>query len=583
MGTTLPDPKAEIRLVGAMRRELLFNQGVDLWQTNRLRLLIVVILTIVLWFMIFGLFLGGFEQLRRTITHSGTLALTVHAIFNVFFLSLLIMICMSSGVLYFSNAYRGRDVPLLLTLPLRIRRVVIMKLEESILFSGWGFFLLGSPVLLAYGIAMRAPWFFYVVFPFFMLAFVTLAVALGTLACLILLRVLPNYRRTALLFGAIFILGLMGTLGYSVFREATQNDPFSLEWLQRILARLRYSEQRWLPSWWLSSGLIEAAHAKHDNIRAIGECLGFFSVLASSAYAGVLATAWLGDRLFLQGYSELSEISSEGNTKPMVRPTQPIWAPSWIVPREIALLVWKDLCIFRRDMVQWSQFAVFFGLLVFYFLNVRRLQYGGQLAMSLVLISTLNVAVVGLLLATFTTRFVYPLLSLEGRRFWVLGTSPISRGDIVWSKFVFAVGLSLLPCALLVFLSDLMLGVPDLSFGLVLVHQLASAANCLGLSALSVGLGARFPHLKAGSAAKIATGFGGTLTLVSSIVLIFLVAGASGIPIFLWIRGGMQRSQLPGGIPPLFVLSGVLTTLIGIGTTIVSIRTGLRSFERFEP
>lgn len=578
----LPDPAAEMRVVSSMRRGLLINQGLDLWKTNRLRLLIVVTLTIVLWFMIFGLFLGGFDQLRRTITHAGTRALTVHAIFNVFFLSLLIMICMSSSVLYFGNAYRGRDVPLLLTLPLRIRRVVIMKLEESILFSGWGFFLLGSPVLLAYGLAMKAPWFFYVAFPFFMLAFVTLAVAMGTVVCILLLRVLPGHRRAALIFGALVVAGLAISLGYSVFREATQNDPFSLEWLQRILARLRYSEQRWLPSWWLSSGLIEAAHSQQENLPAILESLGFFSVLASSAFTGVIATGWVGERLFLQGYSELSEISSEGNTRRRGGTVPTRWRPKF-VSNEISLLVWKDFCIFRRDMVQWSQFAVFFALLVFYFLNIRRLQYGGQLAMSLVLISTLNVAVVGLLLATFTTRFVYPLLSLEGRRFWVLGTSPISRGDIVWSKFVFAVGLSLIPCGVLVFLSDLMLGVNDLDYGLVVIHQLASAANCFGLSSLSVGLGARFPNLKAGSAAKIATGFGGTLTLVSSIVLIFVVAAASGIPVFLWIRGGMPRSQLWGGVSSMLILSGVLTMLAGIGTTIFSIRTGLRSFERFEP
>ena len=32
-----------------------------------------------------------------------------------------------------------------------------------------------------------------------------------------------------------------------------------------------------------------------------------------------------------------------------------------------------------------------------------------------------------LILSTFTSRFIFPLLSLEGRNFWVLGLFPLRR------------------------------------------------------------------------------------------------------------------------------------------------------------
>ncbi len=34
----------------------------------------------------------------------------------------------------------------------------------------------------------------------------------------------------------------------------------TIAWFQDVLARLQFSEQRLLPSWWLSTGLLEAAH-----------------------------------------------------------------------------------------------------------------------------------------------------------------------------------------------------------------------------------------------------------------------------------------------------------------------------------
>ena len=63
------------------------------------------------------------------------------------------------------------------------------------------------------------------------------------------------------------------------------------------------------------------------------------------------------------------------------------------------------------------------------------------------MVSFLNLSVVGLLLSTFTTRFVFPMISLEGRRFWILGLLPVRRTTILWSKFFFAAGGAIIPCS----------------------------------------------------------------------------------------------------------------------------------------
>ena len=84
------------------------------------------------------------------------------------------------------------------------------------------------------------------------------------------------------------------------------------------------------------------------------------------------------------------------------------------------------------------------------------------------MIGFLNLAVVGLILSTFTTRFVYPMISLEGRRFWILGLLPVHRDQIVWSKFLFSFLGGVVPCTRLVLLSDSMLGLP---WRLIAVHE----------------------------------------------------------------------------------------------------------------
>jgi ABC-2 type transport system permease protein len=236
------------------------------------------------------------------------------------------------------------------------------------------------------------------------------------------------------------------------------------------------------------------------------------------------------------------------------------------------LLIVKDLRLFRRDPVQWTQFLIFFGLLGLYFLNVRRFGYHDQNYRNWVnLISFLNLAVVGLILSTFTTRFIFPMISLEGRRFWILGLLPVRRETILWGKFLFASIGSTVTCTLLVMLSDAMLRVSTLTFA---VHVLACITLCVGLSAVAVGLGAVLPNLREESPSKIAAGFGGTLNLVISTIYILGVVGLTAIPSHLYLAGFVHSSAVLWG--------AVASIVLGVLTTVVPLRAGFRAFRELE-
>src|SRR5262249_10068840 len=84
-----------------------------------------------------------------------------------------------------------------------------------------------------------------------------------------------------------------------------------------------------------------------------------------------------------------------------------------------------------------------------------------------------------LLLCTYTGRFVYPLLSLEGRKFWILGLLPLDRGQLLWGKFVFSTTMTLSLAEVLSVLSDLMLGMP---WPAVVMHALAMLVLAAGVA-----------------------------------------------------------------------------------------------------
>src|SRR3954447_18796846 len=208
--------------------------------------------------------------------------------------------------------------------------------------------------------------------------------------------------------------------------------------------------------------------------------------MTTSAHAGLayLLAAVVARDLYRRGYSRV-----QGGRSSRKR-TGRYWIDTlfhrlfFFLPKPIRLLILKDLRTFRRDPAQWSQFLIFFGLLSFYFLNIRRLGYGEQTPpWQRSLLSFMNLSVTALILSTFTTRFIFPLLSLEGRNLWVLGLLPLRREAILWGKFAFSAGISMFVTELLVLMSDLMLKVGPT---MMLTHALMVAILCLGLSGIIV-------------------------------------------------------------------------------------------------
>ncbi len=560
-----------MRIVAALLRQTLSE--------SRFRLALVAVLSVVLWGGMFWLFMDLFGFLKAALPEPAAVGNTVRTLFSMFFAGLMLMLTFSSVVLLHGFLFRAADLTLLLTLPVRIERVFLHKFQEAIFFSSWAFMLLGTPMLLAYGVSAAAPWYYYALLPAFLAAFTYIPAGVAAVVCLFAAYWLPRGRVPVFAVAA----AITAAVGAWLFIDAlsdTRNILFSGGWFHDVFLRFRFSNHQLLPSWWLGSGLIEAAQ------RGWSESVLFLCLIISNALLLRQLAIWTAARVYRDAYSGL-----QGRRSDAAR-GKTAWCDRVVlrlhpIPMRFRVLLLKDFRLFRRDAAQWSQLAVFFALLAVYFLNIRRfsdnINHPGWVNM----ISFLNISVVGLILSTLTTRFVFPMVSLEAGRFWILGLVPVRRGTVLWSMFFFATVGTSLPCVVLVALSDYMLNVHPLICG---IHQMTGILLCFGLSGIAVGLGARMPVPGQQSPARISAGFGGTLNLVLSAFYIMAMVLLTALPAHFHqvaysssMNGFFDRRPAVLWWLNFWLLAGAAASIVlAAVATYLPMWIGLRAFRRME-
>jgi ABC-2 type transport system permease protein len=187
--------------------------------------------------------------------------------------------------------------------------------------------------------------------------------------------------------------------------------------------------------------------------------------------------------------------------------------------------------MFWRDTTQWGQSVMLFGLLGVYIINLRNFTHELTSPFWVNLVAYLNLGACSLNLATLTTRFVFPQFSLEGRRLWIVGMSPMGLARVVKVKYWLASFASLLATLSLITLSCWLL---KMTWDHIAFFGAIVTVMTFALNGLATGLGVLYPNLKEANPSKIVSGFGGTLCLVLSSLYILasialLVFGTMGL------------------------------------------------------
>ncbi|MDF1741599.1 MAG: hypothetical protein P1U86_20720 [Verrucomicrobiales bacterium] len=489
---------------------------------KRSRLMTGTIVTFLISYMIaaYWLFSEGLEYVSN-LPAAGSL-LSDRLIFVMFF-CFMMMLIFSVGVTSYISLYRNRDTRWLLTLPVSHQAIFLWKVFESAMVSSWGLIFILTPLLAAFAKIREVSPDFFIKTAFVLVLFLILVSSIGA-ALLIIATRWFSARKLLLGLALVALISFGSALKQGIEDEKAAKDSGLSAALtfQRVLHHTNASVNRGMPSAWLSSSVIDWTRP----YRHFGSAM-YPTLLLSNALMGILLLTWAGNRWFYQSWNRSLQsaafsaqrkyLRNRSSTAQILRdfPRTPFLAR--FIGRPIAAISGKDLKTFFRDPAQWVQFTVVFGLLAIYSSGLRKMNGDMEQVRDLYLVAFLNLAVCALALSTLTTRFVFPQFSLEGRRLWILAMSPLKMQSIILQKFISSTLASgaLVMVILVISGYNLQLGVRDSLFFIAAVALLA-----IGLNGLAVGLGVLFPNLEESNAAKIVSGFGGTLCLVGSFIYI---------------------------------------------------------------
>src|SRR5438876_1757951 len=180
------------------------------------RVVSILLCSLLVWASLFTICYLGFSELRDRWNIPLDLSL-FGLLLDLLFVSLTVLLIFSTGIILYSSLFSAAESSFLLSGPARADQVFAYKLQGAVAFSSWAFVLLGSPILIAYGLTVGggAPWYFYAVLPLFFLGFVLLPGALGALFCLVLVNFVPRHRKQILL---VVLLALGVGLAVWIYR-----------------------------------------------------------------------------------------------------------------------------------------------------------------------------------------------------------------------------------------------------------------------------------------------------------------------------------------------------------------------------
>lgn len=437
----------------------------------------------------------------------------------LFTFALFVMLFISTSVSAYSSLYQSREVSFLLCQPLEWHEIFFLKAGESLWFSSWALLFIALPFTVAYGIVKAAP----VYFPFlclgYYLPFIVVTGLLGPLAATLVLLLLPDRKRQRIALAAVIALVVYGFIRVQPGMMKEQGSVAGI--LSGYLPHVSFAKNPMLPSAWLTRGIMAMSLADADG-TGFREAGFFFLLLLSNALFITIPVYAAARNVYPGVYYRIQDHQESAGRERALR-------LGWLEriadripwpPRPVMAFLEKDIKTFFRDPSEWSQMLIFFGLLLLYFSNLRNLEFHVLKDFWKNIVFVLNTVGTYIVLSSFSMRFVFPMISLEGSRFWIINLSPIRASQLLLEKFALGTAVSAVLTIPLIFLSGWMLEVP---LARILYTTALGFFVCTALTGLSVGFGATFPNFRSTNPAEIISGFGGSILLMAHLTYLALI------------------------------------------------------------
>lgn len=478
------------------------------------------------------------------------------------------ILLLSNVITALSSFFLARDLDMLVSAPVDWLRLYLAKLLETTLHSSWMVLLLSAPIFAAYGLVYDGGFGFIGVVLGVLIPFLVIPSAVGTAVTLLLVNVFPA-RRTRDILSVITVLAGAGVVVlFRLLRPEKLARPEGFRSLVEFIAILRGPASPLLPSEWAQRSVMGWLTYDVDPLPMY--------LLWSTAAAFVVLGALLHARLYAVGFSKAQEGATLATRARATGPSRlaRFW-PFGVRRRE---LVAKELRIFFRDTTQWSQLILLGVLLVVYVVNIRFLPLNGEgITFFIVnLIPFLNLALAGFVLASIAARFLFPAVSLEGRSWWLVRSSPMGMQDLLWAKFWVGTVPLLALALLIVGVTNTLLQVSPFMF---VVSIGTITLMTFAIAGMAIGFGTLFPRFESENAAQIPTSFGGLVFMMSSVCLIGAIIVCEARPVYAWLYA---RSAGESPDASQLALGFAAAAAICLTATFLPLRLARRRLETIE-
>jgi hypothetical protein len=376
--------------------------------------------------VLLGLFIMGTSGLFGALRHiqpGGELlaglivAVTFHAILVLAFV---LDIATTTNIFFLSS-----DLPLLMVAPLGTTKVFALKYIEALATGSLVSLFIALPVLLGYGIAFRAPFYFYLAMVVLLPVFLSIPISIGTLAGFLIARFVRASRVKEIMGLVGGAVGLTFWIGFQVIRPSLSSP----EQVQGLTGRLQAyaaggGTLSMLPSHHVAAALTALQAGRPGEAIAPSLLLAVTSALL----LGVSVVA--ARRMYLAGWAR---VVPGGKRRRLRRGRSVIDAAFFWTPKAERAIMSATARLFLRDPQQIMPVAtISIMMAVFPFFAARRqaaaLQYSPVLLIAvagLALVGSMNLGMNG--------------VAIDGKSFWRVLCAPVPVRRKLAAKFMLPV------------------------------------------------------------------------------------------------------------------------------------------------
>ncbi len=541
-------------------------------KAQRLRAYFLILLGLVFWVGIFIVFYRILVYFQST-EYVGDIL--IKKLLSMIFLTFFSFLIFSNIITAFSTYFLSDDLNLLIASPVSLSSIYFSRFVETIINSSWMVLGFGLPVFLAYGVVHNSSIFYYLWLIPLLVLFLMIPAGLGIVLTMFLVQIFPARRTKDILFLlSIFFIAAI----YLLFRFLQPErlvDPESFNSLMDYFAVLKTPDSSFLPSYWATESLFPVLRGER------GDSVFYFLLILSSGLVSMILGNWVSNQIYYSGWTKAQEAKRARITQ-MGFFDRTVNILTYPFHNSFKAIMSKDIKTFFRDTTQWSQLLLLGALVIVYLYNFSVLPLDRSPIPSFYLqnfFSFLNLGLAGFVLSALAVRFVFPAVSLEGKAYWLIKSSPISTHRLLWSKFWTSLLPILVLSEILIILSNYFLRVTDL---MMIISSFTIFFMCFGIVGLGVGIGAIYPRFQVENVAKIAAGFGGIIYMIICMGFIGAVVVLEASPVYIIFMSQLRNWAIPLWQWAWIIFSFTMVIALNILAFYLPMKLGVRKLEAIE-